>query len=151
MAAGSQMDKETKKAILSVVFAIASWAAKEGLDMVPAPPFFGFILLGLAATLAWFALVQFGWFPILARKYIRYPAHAIIVLVFLLSALLMPHKKPKAPIGTNQLVVTPPSVTATTQNSPGANVVAVGTANDVTITSLLTMNPDNLSKKRRYP
>jgi len=66
------MDQGTQ-AIVGVLGAVALLLAKRGLDMIPAPPFVGVILMDLAALLAWFALVQVGWFPLLARRYIHYP------------------------------------------------------------------------------
>lgn len=76
-----------KKALVSRVSAFAALLFVAGLGMI-ANRTLGCVLIGLAAVLGWFVLVQFRWFPVLTRKYIHYPGHGLIVIATLILTLL---------------------------------------------------------------
>ena len=129
----SRMDKKTQKAIAAAALALGSLLAKGGLDMIPAPPSVGFILVGAALALGWFAVIHSGWFDLLAKRRVQYAGYAVTGIVTLVLALCVRGGKSGVPRDTSQAIVTPPSVAPTVQSSQGANVIAIGEANNVTI------------------
>ena len=140
------MDNATHKTVVRAILAAASWAAKEGLDIIPAPPFFGFVLLGLAAALAWSALAHSGWLSFLTRRYIHYTAYGIIIVVFLPLALFVHPHITDAPTDTNEPGVSPPSVVATAPT--GSTVTAIGTFNgNLTVKQSGPNQFDTINKK----
>ena len=147
------MDKEKKRGAGATVLAVAAGLAKVGLDRIQVPPFVGFISLGLAGVLFWFALIQFGLF---ARKWVRCLGYVAITLVFLIWALLAPGTKPTAPDDSNQVAAAPSSVTTNIEDSPNVSITSTGqhggiTAQSVTINNYFANQPpDEKERWRKY-
>jgi len=129
MTAGSVMNKKTKDKVAGPAGKVAGLLFAGGLAMVLSSPILGCILMGIGATMGWFLLIWMGWFPFLARKYIKYPGCVVIAAALVILALYLRGGKADVPADTNQVVVTPPSVVATAPNSPGSQVLAVGQIN----------------------
>lgn len=145
MDSDSQKDKETREKITSTVLTYVVPALVGGLAMIGSPTL-GWLVVFVCLTICWF-LATWGRFPSLTRRFIKYPGYGLIGTATLISALWVHGGKSDTPEDANQPVVTPPPVTATLQNSPGSNVVAIGTATNVTVNQADHQGIDDIRRK----
>ncbi len=101
------------------------------------------------------------WFTSLIPKYVRYPAFAIPIAVFVPLALFLPREKPDTSGDVNKAAATSSQVTTTIQDSPGADVVtSQGQSGGITAQTVIVdqtiinffddQPPDEREKWRQY-